>query len=137
MLGQEIQDAAQGDGGRFCVDELGVATFKAATWLATDSDSTSVQATVTVANIQDIANTVDWSTLATGVIFEYTPRQPGGEQDIYRSQAVLVIPPGVKDIDIRFSIPNQGEWARSLNVHSSARYARIPVATSPWTSVNR
>ena len=104
-LWQEILDAAQADGGWFFVDELGVATFKAATWWATDADSTTVQATITVANIQDIANSVDWSTLATGVIFEYTPRTPGGEQDLYRSQDVLVIPPGTKDIDVRFSYP--------------------------------
>lgn len=104
-LWQEIQDAAQADGGWFFVDELGVATFKAATWWATDSDSTSVQATVTVANFQDLGNNVDWSTLATRVVFEYAPRSPGGEQDLWRSQDVLVIPPGTKTIEARFSYP--------------------------------
>lgn len=104
-LWSEIQDAAAADGGWFFIDELGIATFKAASWWSTDSDSTSVQATVTVSNMQDIANTVDWSTLATGVVFEYTPRSPGGEQDLYRSQDVLVIPPGTKQVEARFSYP--------------------------------
>lgn len=104
-LWQECMDAAQADGGWFFVDELGVATFKAATWWATDSDSVSVQATITTANIQDVGNSVDWSTLATGIVFEYTPRTPGGEQDLYRSQDVLVVPPGNKSFDVRFSYP--------------------------------
>ena len=104
-LWQEIQDAAQADGGWFFVDELGVATFKAATWWATDSDSTTVQATVTVANFQDLGNTVDWSTLATKVVFEYTPRSPGGEQDLWRSQDIIIIPPGTKTLEARFSYP--------------------------------
>lgn len=104
-LWQECMDTAQADGGWFFVDELGVATFKAATWWATDSDSTNVQATITTANIQDVGNSVDWRMLATGVIFEYTPRIPGGEQDLYRSQDVLIIPPGEKAIDVRFSYP--------------------------------
>lgn len=104
-LWQECQDTAIADGGWFYVDELGVAQFKAAEWWSVNGDSTNVQATVTVANSQDISNVVDWSTLATGVLFEYTPRTPGGEQDLYRSQDVLVIPPGEKQIDIRFSYP--------------------------------
>lgn len=105
-LWQEIQDTAQADGGWFFVDELGVAKFKAAAWWATDSDSTTVQATVTVANFQDLGNNVDWSTLATKVVFEYTPRSPGGEQDLWRSEKQeLVIPPGTKTLEARFSYP--------------------------------
>lgn len=102
---QECQDTAAADGGWFFVDELGVATFKAATWWVTDSDSTTVQATITTAKIHDIAAMIDWSTLATALVFEYTPRVPGGEQDLYRSQDVIVLPPGETAIDTRFSYP--------------------------------
>lgn len=104
-LWQECQDAAAGDGGWFFVDELGVATFRAATWWATDTDSTTVQATITLATFQDIVASIDWSTLATELVFEYTPRVPGGEQDLYRSQDVIVLPLGETSIDARFGYP--------------------------------
>ena len=105
-LWAECVDAAAADGGWFFIDELGVATFKAATWWLTDSDSTTVQATITTANVQNVADSVTWSTLATGIQFEWTPRVFGGNQDLYRSKDVIEVPPGNKTVEARYSYPS-------------------------------
>ena len=102
---QECHDAAAADGGYFYIDETGVARYRAAHWWATAEDSTSSQATITTGTLQNIAANADWSNLATGLVIEYTPRSPGGEQDLYRSESALVVPPGVKAVDMRFSYP--------------------------------
>ena len=102
---QECNDAAGADGGYFFFSETGVATYRGPDWWLTATDSTTTQATITTANIQNIIANTDWSTLASGLVLPYTPRVAGGEQVLYASQDVVVVPPGEKRVKINFSYP--------------------------------
>ena len=65
-----------------------------------------MQATITTANVQNVSDSVTWSTLATGIQFEWTPRVFGGNQDLYRSKDVIEVPPGNKTVEARYSYPS-------------------------------
>ena len=49
-------------------------------WWLTDTDSTTVQATITTANVQNVADSVTWSTLATGIQFSGRHGCSGGNR---------------------------------------------------------
>lgn len=101
----ECQDAAAADGGWFYINELGVPRFRNATWWLDATASTVVQATITPAIFQDLGATIDWSQMATGIKFDWTPRIFGGNQDLYRSQDVIEVPPGNTSVPMRYSYP--------------------------------
>ena len=54
----------------------------------------------------NVSDSVTWSTLATGIQFEWTPRVFGGNQDLYRSKDVIEVPPGNKTVEARYSYPS-------------------------------
>jgi len=116
-LWSEIQQAAQSDGGYAFFDELGVFRYKNAAWWAIAADSLAAQATM-LANFQTFSPEYSYRTVATGTRVEYQPREPGGEQIIWRSDKTIVVPPNGETIEAKFQYPasiiltpaNPGDW---------------------------
>lgn len=100
----EIQQAAAADGGYAFFDESGVFLYKNAAWWAMAPDSTTPVVTIDT-RYQQLNPAAPWRDVASGVIVEYQPRGAGGEQIIWRNDGTLVVPPGVKEIDAKFSNP--------------------------------
>lgn len=103
-LWSEIQQAAASDGGYAFFDEVGQFHYRNAAWWITYTDSTTSQATITV-KYQDFQPAYSWRDVKTGIIVEYQPRAPGGEQVAWRSDATLAIPPEGKTVEAKFSYP--------------------------------
>lgn len=102
----EVQQAAGSEGGYAFFDEIGAFQFKNATWWATATDSTTTTNTATISTrYQDFQPSYSWRDVRTGVIVEYQPRAPGGEQVIWRSDETIVVPPAGKTIEAKFSYP--------------------------------
>lgn len=116
-LWSEIQQAAASDGGYAFFDETGLFQYKNASWWARNTFSTSSQATISV-RYQEFNPSYSWRDVRTGVIVEYQPRAPGGEQVVWRSDATIVVPPEGKTIEAKFSYPTSilldpaapGDW---------------------------
>lgn len=103
-LWSEVQQAAASDGGYAFFDEVGTFHYKNAAWWLLATSSTTSQATVTV-KYQDFQPAYSWRDVRTGVIVEYQPRAPGGEQVIWRSDATITVPPEGRTIEAKFSYP--------------------------------
>lgn len=103
-LWSEVQQAAASDGGYAYFDESGNFRFRNAAWWAIATDSTTSQATIST-RYQDFNPSYSWRDVRTGVIVEYQPRAPGGEQVIWRSDDTMALPPGSKTIVAKFSYP--------------------------------
>ena len=101
----EATKAAASEGGYFFFSETGTATFRNAAWWATRADSKTSVYTFTVAKFTDITPGYDWKSLATGARVEYQGRQPAGEQTVWKSSGVLVVPPGLSSIEARLEYP--------------------------------
>jgi hypothetical protein len=102
----EVQQAAASDGGYAYFDETGAFWFRNAAWWATAADSIATTNTATVSTrYQDFNPAYSWRDVRTGVIVEYQPRAPGGEQVVWRSNETIVVPPGSKTIEAKFSYP--------------------------------
>lgn len=103
-LWPEVQAAAQSDGGYAYFDETGVFYYRNAAWWALASDSLTAQATMD-SNFQTLTPGYNYQNVATGVVVEYQPRMPGGEQVIWRKDGIIVPPIGETTIEAKFSYP--------------------------------
>lgn len=103
-LWSEAQQAAGSEGGYAFFDETGAFYYRNAAWWALATHSTTSQATISV-RYQDFAPSYSWRDVRTGVIVEYQPRAPGGEQVVWRSDDTIVVPPAGKTIEAKFSYP--------------------------------
>ena len=103
-LWSEAQQAAASDGGYAYFDEIGAFYYRNAAWWATATDSTTSQATIST-RYQDFNPSYSWRDVRTGVIVEYQPRAPGGEQVVWRSDDTIIVPPEGKTIEAKFSFP--------------------------------
>ena len=105
-LWAEVQQAAGSDGGYAYFDETGAFYYRNAAWWATATDSTTTTNTATISTrYQDFTPAYSWRDVRTGVIVEYQPRAPGGEQVVWRSDETIVVPPAGKTIEAKFSYP--------------------------------
>lgn len=100
----EVQAAAQSDGGYAYFDELGTFYYRNAAWWATAAASLTAQATIS-SQFQTFTPEYSYRTVATGARVEYQPREPGGEQVIWRSDKVIVVPPAGATIEAKFQYP--------------------------------
>lgn len=115
----ECSKAAASEGGYFFFNELGKSVFRNAAWWARAS-TTSVY-TFTVAKFTDITPGYDWQSVATGALVEYQGRQPAGEQVVWKSSGVIVVPPspdgstpGETTIDARLEFPCEDVYPPTL-----------------------
>jgi hypothetical protein len=138
-----VQQAAASDGGYAYFDEPGAFYFRNAAWWATAADSIATTNTATISTrYQDFNPAYSWRDVRTGIIVEYQPRAPGGEQVVWRSYETIVVPPGDKTIEAKFSYPvtvlldpaKPGDWlpvssggidmSASLQLDIQDRYAQ-------------
>ena len=103
-LWNEVQQVAQADSGFAYFDELGVFYYRNAAWWATAAHSLTSQATIST-RFQTFSPEYSYRNVATGVRVEYQPREPGGEQVIWRSDKTIVVPPNGETIEARFQYP--------------------------------
>jgi len=103
-LWSEVQQAAASDGGYAFFDEVGAFQYHNAAWWATATDSVTSVVTIS-SRYQTFTPSYSWRDVRTGLIVEYQPRAPGGEQVVWRSNETIVVPPSGKEIEAKFSYP--------------------------------